>query len=181
MISIVRPFYLKNVRLCTRSRGPGRIRGDARATRERNGLIRAIRQKRPVFARGCDNRYAADSTMVIVNQGILKIWQDICWLRSRSRISCHTRLAAPAIKYSIMLFNNPNDFRRGNGNCRDTLPCGTSFSASCHSPSRVSRPRIIIRSFASLRVGRKLLINIVTRFYKFVTKFFNNRTSYFTT
>lgn len=53
------------------------------------------------FAKGRDNRYAADSTMVTVNQGILKIWQDICWLpRVTHGLQCrplNTALCHPTI------------------------------------------------------------------------------------
>lgn len=82
-----------------------------RCTRSRCEYNTVVRQRWPVIFRwqGRDNRYAADSTMVIVNQGILKIWQDICWLSLVYRVT-HGLQCLP-IKYSIMLPGQQTNFR----------------------------------------------------------------------
>lgn len=104
--SIVKPSSSK-----ARIHAMRRILGIQAANAAENGLIRAQLDRSVRFAKGRDNRYASDSTMVIVNQGILKIWQDICWLAPLVyRVT--PRLAVPPIKYSIMPSNNRSDFRR---------------------------------------------------------------------
>lgn len=49
--------------------------------------------------------------MVIVNQGILKIWQDICWLGLVYRVA-HEACSCLPIKYSIMLPGQQTNFSR---------------------------------------------------------------------
>lgn len=162
-------------RMFAHARDPSRDR--IRGMRETDLFAQLDRSVR--FARGCDNRYAADSTMVIVNQGILKIWQDICWLRSRSRISCHTRLAVPPIKYSIMLSNNPSDFRR------------VMVIAGTHSPAgrHFRQVAILLRAFyvlellsdryvCVLRVGKKIVNKHSHEFFKFVIKFLRKKNNF---
>lgn len=74
--------------------------------------------------------------MVIVNQGILKIWQDICWLGLVYRVT-HGLHRCP-LNTALCYPGHRTNFSQGNGNCQDVFP--TPFSATCH--SRIPNVRV---------------------------------------